>query len=520
MPFSIAPDPELLFLSAAHSDALAHLNYSLTAHGGLICLTGEVGLGKTTLCRAFISSLPDNIKVAYIFNPQLSPIELLHALCQELGFDDSSQSLQSLTNTLYHGLLELYQQGKKVLCIIDEAQTMPAPLLEQIRLLTNLETDKEKLMTLILVGQPELREMLSQHNLRQLSQRITARYHLSELDLAETEAYLKHRLQIAGCSDGIFEPQAIKQLWQLSNGVPRLINVIADRALLGAYANSQQTVNVQTIKQAASEVLGDYTSKSPSVRLASASIDNPTNTLFYLYPIALIIVLAAFLYVVLSPSLMTSNSEPRLASEVAVVVEQRNESKEKDLEQFIAPEKALIEKLQLPAENCQQLTTIGWQCLYVDWPYSFLESLNQDIKIKSKTTGLWQPLDSVYPNDYANEALLLWQPIAGFTDAIHPFENHTAVGWVRSHFPSDKLDTSQWKVIGSDGEAKISEYVVNFYDAQLADKVAKFQARYGLKSDRIIGPQTLMMLKHLQENNYQQNRQSLDGASSTSVGEQ
>jgi len=322
----------------------------------------------------------------------------------------------------------------------------------------------------------------------------------------EAEAYLKHRLHVAGCESEVFDSQAIKQLWKLSNGVPRLINVIADRALLGAYAQSLQTVSVQTVKQAASEVLGDYTPTVKQQKATPANLDNSSNILFYLYPTALVIVLAAFLYVVFAPSFVSEKIAVEEQSQSIVspiLAVQKDRDREKDLEQFAAPEKALIEKLQLPAENCQQLESLGWQCLYVDWSYSFLESLDQDVKVKSKATGLWQPLDAVYANDYADEALLLWQPIAGFTEVIHPFENHTAVGWVRSHFPSDKLDTSQWKVIGSDGEAKISEYVVNFYDAQLAEKVGKFQARYGLKSDRIIGPQTLLMLKHLQQNDYQ-----------------
>jgi general secretion pathway protein A len=263
LPFTIAPDPEFLFPSQGHQEALAHLSYAHTGHGGLICLTGEVGVGKTTLCRAFMKQLPEHTHLAYIFNPQLSPLELLQSLCDELAVEyPEDATLKSLYAILNQALLCCYGKRDRVICVIDEAQCMPASLLEQVRLLTNLETDKEKLLTLILVGQPELRDILQRHDLRQLNQRITARYHLNLLSLPECRAYLDHRVQCARCvlqpeSASLFNAAAVKVIWQASGGVPRLMNSLADRSLLGAYASSKSLVTRSIANQAVHEVLGE-----------------------------------------------------------------------------------------------------------------------------------------------------------------------------------------------------------------------------------------------------------------------
>src|SRR6187549_2013471 len=239
-PFAITPDPRFVFLSDRHRDALAHLLYGIGqgGGGGFVQLTGEVGTGKTTLCRLLLEQLPENTRVALVLNPKLSPLELLETICEELKLDIGQRrgSLKALVDALNAYLLEAYSQGLRVVLIIDEAQNLATDALEQVRLLTNLETPTQKLLQIILLGQPELREMLARPELRQLAQRITARYHLTPLDAEETEAYLRHRLAVAGSARFPFTRLAIRRVHQHSGGVPRLINVIADRSLVGGYA--------------------------------------------------------------------------------------------------------------------------------------------------------------------------------------------------------------------------------------------------------------------------------------------
>ena len=257
-PFSIAPDPRYLYQSDRHAEALAHLLYGVEEAGGFIQLTGEVGTGKTTLTRVLLNRLPVNVEVAMILNPRLSVKEFLQNISEELQLDwaASADSVKELIDGLNAHLLRAHAAGRRVVLIIDEAQNLDADLLEQIRLLTNLETTERKLLQIILIGQPELRQTLARADLRQLAQRITGRYHLDPLNRNETEAYIRHRLQVAGASREIFSPGAVREIHRLSGGVPRLINVICDRALLGAYGKEKATVNVRLAREAAGEVMG------------------------------------------------------------------------------------------------------------------------------------------------------------------------------------------------------------------------------------------------------------------------
>jgi type II secretory pathway predicted ATPase ExeA len=230
-PFSIAPDPRYLYLSEKHREALAHLVYGISDQGGFILLTGEVGTGKTTICRCLLQQLPDNVDVAYIINPRQTSQELLHSICLELHIATSpDDSGRELVDKLNRFLLDNHAKGRNTTLIIDEAQNLSIDVLEQLRLLTNLETNDKKLLQLLLIGQPELNTILADSNLRQLSQRITARYHLSPLSPGEVVDYIQHRLFVAGCRDLLFMPAAIKQIHRKSAGVPRLINVLCDRA--------------------------------------------------------------------------------------------------------------------------------------------------------------------------------------------------------------------------------------------------------------------------------------------------
>jgi general secretion pathway protein A len=258
-PFAITPDPRFVFLSERHRDALAHLLYGIGqgGSGGFVQLTGEVGTGKTTLCRLVLEQLPDNVRVALVLNPKQTPLELLETVCEELhvAAPGRRRSLKTQIDALNQYLLGAYAQDLRVVLIIDEAQELSRELLEQVRLLTNLETSTQKLLQVVLLGQPELRETLARPALRQLSQRITARYHLTPLQLAETAAYLRHRITVAGASMFPFEEAAVKRLHALSGGVPRLLNVLGERALLAGYVHGRNRIDVGLVDAAAREVL-------------------------------------------------------------------------------------------------------------------------------------------------------------------------------------------------------------------------------------------------------------------------
>ncbi|MGH8173203.1 MAG: ExeA family protein, partial [Rhodanobacteraceae bacterium] len=258
-PFSITPDPRYVFLSERHRDALAHLLYGIGkgGSGGFVQLTGEVGTGKTTLCRLLLDQLPENTRVALVLNPKLSPVELVESVCEELKLDITGRrgSLKALTDILNAFLLDAYAQGLRVVLIVDEAQNLSTESLEQVRLLTNLETPTQKLLQIILLGQPELRDLLARAELRQLAQRITARYHLTPLDAGETEAYVRHRLAVAGCARIPFSRLGLRALYQRSTGIPRLINIIADRALMAGYAREQDSIGERIVDRASDEAL-------------------------------------------------------------------------------------------------------------------------------------------------------------------------------------------------------------------------------------------------------------------------
>jgi general secretion pathway protein A len=257
-PCSITPDPTFIYLSQRHRDALAHLLYGVGqgGSGGFVQLTGEVGTGKTTLCRALLEQVPPGTRIALVLNPLLSPLEMLQAICEELGVstEGALNSSKMLVDRLNAFLLQTHRDGERVVLVIDEAQNLSPESLEQVRLLTNLETSKEKLLQIILLGQPELRELLHRRNLRQLAQRITARYHLTPLSPNDTAAYVRHRLQVAGAERNPFRRSALKALYQRSQGVPRLINIIADRAMVGAYAAEKQDIDARLVHAAADEV--------------------------------------------------------------------------------------------------------------------------------------------------------------------------------------------------------------------------------------------------------------------------
>jgi general secretion pathway protein A len=521
-PFTIAPDPEFLFPSPGHQEALAHLHYAFTGHGGLICLTGEVGTGKTTLCRAFLGSAPQEVRTAYIFNPQLSALELLQNICDELGIAyTKSASQKEVYSALNSALLEFYAAGQRVICVIDEAQSMPVPLLEQIRLLTNLETDKEKLLTLILVGQPELRELLGRYELRQLNQRITARYHLRNLSETETRAYLRHRLATAGCDLPVFSETAGKLIWKGSAGVPRIINSVADRALLGAYASSQKTVSVAIARQALREVLGDASAvvfQGPGAPMSwiQGVWGGMSGVLVALVLVALGVIAAPRLSQWWQPpsSMQLSGeqqpavlaSTPQLAGVSGLTgLAETTDAEQQNLSALRAalsepavankqdPVLLLEQSLGLTPATCDELPDQGWECLWIAWPRNQLDDFQYQVAVMDYR-GEWQLLSQAADKDLRQRALLLWQPPQGYDSLVRPGQTSPVIAWVRAVLGVEWH--GDWQVIGPKGQAaSMAEADQTYYDPLLSVRVAEFQARNGLDADRILGPQTLLYLQ-------------------------
>jgi general secretion pathway protein A len=258
-PFAITPDPRYLYLSERHAEALAHLLYGINESGGFIQLTGEVGTGKTTVVRTLLSRVPHHADVAVILNPRITPVEFLLTICEELGLpiaETDRDSVKQMVDALNRRLLNAHAEGRRIIVLVDEAQNLSFDVLEQVRLLTNLETPTQKLLQIILIGQPELRELLDRTDLRQLAQRITGRYHLMPLSREETKGYVRHRLRVAGATEEIFTPGALLEVHRLSQGIPRVINVACDRALLGGYTQETKKITASLVRQAAGEVYG------------------------------------------------------------------------------------------------------------------------------------------------------------------------------------------------------------------------------------------------------------------------
>ena len=268
-PFSIAPDPHYLFMSGRHREALAHLLYGLDGGGGFVVLTGEIGTGKTTVCRCFLEQVPAHCNVAYIVNPRLTATELVQTVCEDFGVvapgtAAGAETVRHWTGLLNQFLLQAHAAGRNCVLIIDEAQQLSAEVLEQLRLLTNLETNERKLLQIVLIGQPELRDMLARPELEQLAQRVIARFHLDALSAEESTQYITHRLAVAGWSGPLpFDRAALRDIHRLARGVPRRINLLCGRALLGAYASGQRVVGRATVARAAREVFGAHPASPP-----------------------------------------------------------------------------------------------------------------------------------------------------------------------------------------------------------------------------------------------------------------
>jgi len=342
-PFNLTPDPKYLFLSEKHKEAFAHLLFGIKNRMGFIMVTGEIGTGKTTICRALLSQLDPDTELAFIFNPCLDPVELIKRILTEFGVQTKAETLLDLTDQLNEFLLNKSRQQKNCVLVIDEAQNLTPLVLEQIRLLSNLETEKEKLLQIVLIGQPELLERLKLHELRQLNQRITARYHLNPLDEQETRQYIAYRIHIAGGKKRIqFTPKAYKLIYKHGKGIPRLINSICDRSLLVGYTREKKIIDHHIIKQALKELQGqlqDFQSSTVKKREWKKLIPSPS----LIVGIALVLIALRIWYIPIdeiSRELRNFNNifSPDSQSSITNRSSSRVEAISKDTENHMNPE--------------------------------------------------------------------------------------------------------------------------------------------------------------------------------------
>lgn len=529
-PFAITPDPRYLFMSERHAEALAHLLYGINEAGGFIQLTGEVGTGKTTVVRSLLERMPGHADVAVILNPQLTPVEFVLTICEELGIfmrDDDASSIKDLVDLLNKRLLEAHAKGRRVVVIVDEAQNLTPETLEQVRLLTNLETASQKLLQIILIGQPELREVLARVELRQLAQRITGRYHLDPLSRAETASYVNHRLKVAGSATGeVFSAAALREVHRLSNGIPRIINVICDRALLGAFTQEQHRIGTPLVRAAAGEVYGRSFNPPWTKVLVGAS--------------AAVAVLGLAIGIwLLLPSRpggedQTAAAAPQPpATPVAVEIEPVASAQQpaappdaQDIEALLreqpgqsSTETAFGQLFGLwgavfdPAKGrpCGQAQQQGLECVYQQGSWGQLRMLNRPAILtliddagnahQVVVAGLdaeaakvrWS--DTIHDISVASlsrlwygDYLILWRPQVATARALSVGMQGDGVRWLRS-----TLNT----VHGRSNDGNSSDY----YDEELVRMVEDFQRQHRLNVDGIAGVQTQIVLDTLSNTN-------------------
>ena len=549
-PFAITPDPRYLFMSERHGEALAHLVYGVTESGGFMQLTGEVGTGKTTLVRSLLQSrMPDNADVAVVLNPQLSAREFLVAICEELGIElpGDKHSIKALIDTLNRHLLQAHADGRRTILVVDEAQNLAPEVLEEVRLLTNLETSKQKLLQIVLIGQPELRDLLARNDLRQLAQRITGRYHLEPLSREETAQYIEHRLKVAGALSEVFDAGAKREAFRLSQGVPRLINVICDRALLGAYSAETRKVTRAMVRRAAAEVTGggERAGWPPwllPVGGIAAAVVIATAFLVMLDNRREVIEDSVAATVAEAPSQATA-APPPVESAAANPVEPAVDEAEAAVSETEAavgePEAAndevsLDDQLRLASElttpetamrtllglwdieyrrgerGCSQAAAAGYECLFQRGSISGLRQYDRPavLTLIDGRGAAHSVVLTALSGDNASlsiggvevshtvselgemwfgEYVLLWRPPNGASDALGPGSAGPGVAWLRS------------SLAAVDARYATAAARSDVFDAELADKVRLFQRDHRLDVDGIAGHQTQIIINTLLE---------------------
>ena len=523
-PFSITPDPRYLFLSARHGEALAHLVYGVTESGGFIQLTGEVGTGKTTLVRSLLlNKMPDNADVAVVLNPQLSVVEFLATICEELHIEvpHNKGSAKALTDALNRHLLKAHSEGRRTILVVDEAQNLTPAVLEQVRLLTNLETAKQKLLQIILIGQEELRDLLARNDLRQLAQRITGRYHLEPLSREESSSYIEHRLKVAGALGEVFDAGAKKEVFRLSQGVPRLINVICDRALLGAYAKESRRVNARLIRQAAAEVKGEL-QRSPWIGRAAiaagivgaviivASIWSVTQQEMEIQPVA--IVEEPALDVQPEPEAVVAEpvaeDEPEPGPTLHEQLQMAGELTQTNFALAALFETWGLEYRSGGRSGCAQAEDAGLTCLYQRGSWSGLRQMDRPAVLtlvdddgNSHEVVLTGVSDdnaelslggvrvthavSDIANAWFGQFMLLWRPPTGAAISLGPGSQGSNVAWLRN------------SLAAIDGRYASNSAQPDVFDAELEQIVRAFQRDHRLDVDGLAGQQTQIIINSL-----------------------
>ncbi len=511
-PFSITPDPRFVFLTERHRDALAHLLYGIGQGGGsgFVLLSGDIGTGKTTLCRLLLEQLPANTRVALVLNPKLTPLELLINIAEELHIEikGASVSAKKLIDRLNQYLLDQYAAGQRIVLIIDEAQNLSVAALEQIRLLTNLETATQKLLQIILLGQPELRDLIAKPELQQLAQRITARYHLSPLDQNETEAYLRHRIAVAGAPRFPFAPSAIKAIYARANGVPRLINVIADRALLGGFVTEALPIHADIVQRAADEVLGNRRRFNPRFKLVLVGLVTASLiALGYLLtrpnqtePIKTVtkkIDISASSAINLAQTLLTTTTEQD-AKVFAALLQANNIRQssttlskllrcpfEFDSEQRCLRDAGSLSKLK--ALNTPVILLLRDRQFIR--PALLLSFNNNQVEVKLGEQTLSVSEQDLQANWFGNYLALFKVP-ENFPTRLAPGEQNPNLTWVRAQVQG--TSTSITPLPTKNAEQK--------FDLELAEQIRQLQLQYGVIPDAIIGPETQFLLSTLVDN--------------------